>query len=142
MPPFGRDDQIHAMHVLNVMEHAKALVAAIAQSGGLAKADVSQEAVKAALRALFDETSKLQVYEARAAARGTLDKLSDEKLTLAIKDVRDRRVLTIGEEERLVETPEEFADKFSLDDPEPEVTATEEPAPESGERKPADLFSL
>jgi hypothetical protein len=127
------------MHVLNVMECAKALVAAIAASGGIAKADATHEGVRDALLALFNETSKLQVYEARAAARGTLAKLDDERLALAIKDVRDRRVLTITEEERSVETAEQAADKFSLDDPEP---ASDDAAPESGDRKPSDLFSL
>jgi len=92
-----------------VMECAKALVAAIAASGGLAKADVTHEAVRDALHALFDQTSKLQIYEARAAARGTMVKLDDERLTLAIKEVRDRRILTVTEEERLVETPEQAA---------------------------------
>jgi len=136
MPPFGRDDQIQAMHVLNVMECAKALVAAIAQSGGLARADLTQEGVRDALRALFDQTSKLQVYEARAAARGTMIKLDDERLSLAIKEVRDRRVTTITEEDRLAETPEQAAAKFSLDADEDDA------APESGERNPSDLFTL
>jgi hypothetical protein len=131
------------MHVLNVMECAKALVAAIAQSGGLAKADVTQEGVRDALRALFDQTSKLQVYEARAAARGTMIKLDDERLSMAIKEVRDRRVTTVTEEDRLAETPEQAAEKFSLDAPEDDTPATtDDVAPESGERNPSDLFTL
>jgi hypothetical protein len=131
------------MHVLNVLECAKALVAALAATGGIAKADVSQEGVRDALRALFEQTSKLQVYESRAAARGTLSKLDDEKLALAIKEVRDRRILTVGEEDVLAATAEQVDAAFSLDaDPSAVPEVADEPAPESGERSPEDLFAL
>jgi hypothetical protein len=134
MPPYGRDEQVQALHMLNVLERAKALIAAIASSGGIAKADLSQEGIRDALRSLFDETSKLQVYESRAAARGTLSKLDDEGLALAIKGVRDGRILTAGEQDVRDATPEQIAEAFSLDDVEPVK------APEPG--KPEDAFDL
>lgn len=117
MPPIGHDDQTHALHVLNAVQSAKALVADIALGGGLARLDAVQlpEPIKASLRALFAEVSKLQVFESRAAARGTLHKLDDEKLAEAVQAVADRRVLTVTEEEILATTPEDMDRAFSID---------------------------
>lgn len=145
MPPIGRDDKNHAAHVLNVLDCAKALVAALAQAGGLDKADASKHiGVRDALKTLFDQTSKLQIYEARAKARGTLAALDDEQMAMAIKDVRERRVLTADEAEVLDATPEQVAESFSLETPEGAAAPveTEEPAPDSGLRKSEDAFSI
>lgn len=146
MPPFGRDDTTHAMHVLNVLECAKMLVAAVARVG-IDKAMENNPDVKDAMKVLFDETSKLQVYESRARARGTLVALDEAQMAEAIRDVRKRRVLSIGEEESLVATPKQIEESFSIEAPEgtasaaPAATPADE-APASSERKSEDSFSL
>jgi hypothetical protein len=130
------------MHVLNVVQCAKALVAAVTRIG-FQKAMENTPDINEELRVLFEETSKLQVYEARARARGTLVALDETQMAEAIRDVRKRRTLTIGEEETLAATPEQVEESFSLEAPEgaPAQTAADE-APASGERKPEDSFSL
>ena len=143
MPPIGKDEQTHALHALNVVECAKALVAAITRAGGPTVIQLP-EGVQEAMRDLFYETSKLQVYETRAAARGSLVKLDDEQLSEAIKDLREQRVLTAGEVAVLSATPEETAAVFTFDDepapePEPHVPAVPGGAPEP---EGDDLFSI
>lgn len=145
MPPFGADEKVQAIHVLSVLDSAKALVAAIAQCGGIDKLDVKQVGVRDALVALFEQASKLQVYEARAKARGTVEALDSEALTMAIKDLRDKRTLTADEEDVRDATPAQVDAAFSLDEPEdakPEAAAPEEPAPDSGTIESKDAFSL
>lgn len=144
MPPFGQDDKTHAMHVLSVLDCAKAFVAAVSRTGGIEallklNMDPSQLDVRDALHVMFTETSKLQVYEARARARGTLTQLDDAQLASAIQDVRQRRVLSAGEQETVEATPETITEMFSLDEPEPVKPAE---APPTDPSKPGDSFSL
>jgi hypothetical protein len=145
MPPVGSDEHVQAIHVLNVLDCAKILVAEIAKAGGVDKLQLAQIGVRDALKALFEQASKLQVYESRAKVRGTVGSLNGERLAQAVKEVRDQRLLSADEEDVRDATPEQVAATFSLDDPE-EATAPaaddDEPAPASGERKPADAFSL
>jgi hypothetical protein len=135
MPPVGSDEHVQAIHVLNVLDCAKTLVAELAQAGGVNKLQLqpAHAGVRDALTALFEQASKLQVYETRARVRGTVGTLDGERLAQAVKEVRDRRLLTAEEEEVRDATPDQIAAAFSIDD---------EPAPASGERTPADAFSL
>jgi hypothetical protein len=144
MPPVGSDEHVQAIHVLNVLDCAKTLVAEIAKAGGVDKLQLSQIGVRDALKALFEQASKLQVYESRAKVRGTVGSLNGERLAQAVKEVRDKRLLTVDEEEVRDATPEQVASTFSLDEPEEAAPppVDDEPAPASGERKPADAFSL
>jgi hypothetical protein len=143
MPPVGSDEHVQAIHVLNVLDCAKTLVAAIAQAGGVDKLQLAQIGVRDALKALFEQASKLQVYESRAKVRGTVGALDGERLAQAVKEVRDQRLLSADEEDVRDATPEQVAATFSLDEPEEAAPPSDdEPAPASGERKPADAFSL
>ena len=146
-PPFGADEKVQAIHVLNVLDCAKVLAAAVAQAGGIEKLDVKNVGVRDALTTLFEQTSKLQVYEARARARGTVGSLTDETLTMAVKELRDKRVLTADEEDVRDATPAQIEAAFSLDEPEdapPPVApdAPDAPAPDSGTIETKDAFSL
>lgn len=143
MPPTGNDEHVQALYVLNVLNCAQALVAAIAQAGGLDKLQLQQIGVRDALGALFEQTSKLQVYEVRAKARGTVSALDSASLSEAIKQVRDKRLLSADEEDVLAATPAQVESTFSLDAPEGGAAAGDkEPAPASGPRTSGDAFSL
>jgi hypothetical protein len=136
MPPFGPDEKIQAIHVLSVVAAARALVAAVSRNGGSAK--VSADALRDELKALCNETNRLGVYEARAAARGTAKELSDERLADAVEHLRRSITLTADDEELLDLSDEQIADAFGVDDL-TDADPRPAPAPVSDD---ADVFSL
>jgi len=138
MPPAGRDDQLHALHVLNVLVAAKALVAAIARTGG--RLPEATDAETEAMRVLYEETSKLQVFETRARARGTLQAFTDEQLAEAIQNLRASKILSAGEQSVLESTAKDDAEAFSLA-AEPETKAATD-APSTASSSDDDAFSL
>jgi hypothetical protein len=133
MPPFGKDEQVQAIHVLSVVEAAKLLVAELARAGGVDKVDASKPGVREALKALFDETSKLTIYQARAGARGTIGKLDDEKLSQVVREIRDNKQLSVDEEEARDMTQEDVDSTFSVEAGDGTET---EPAPPPSEEAP------
>jgi len=112
-PPFGPDEKVQAIHALSVIRAARVLVAAITRSGGPAR--VRADTVRAEIAALCEETNRLAVYEARAAARGGVKELSDERLSAAVEDLR-RAVPKSADEEEILDMTDDDVDKaFSAD---------------------------
>lgn len=125
MPPFGPDEKVQALHVLSVIRAARDLVAAITRAGGAAR--VSADAVRDQIVGLCNETNRLAVYEARAAARGTVKELSDARLANAVDELRRTIPRTADEEEILDMSAGDIADAFSP-----------EPAPKAPAAPPSD----
>ncbi len=112
-PPFGPDEKVQAIHVLSVVAAARALVAAVARNGGHLK--VSADMLRDEIKILCNEANRLAVYEARAAARGTVKELSDERLASAVEDLRRRITLSADDEEVLDMSDEQIAETFSAE---------------------------
>jgi hypothetical protein len=138
MPPFSPDEKVQAIHVLSALEAARELVAAITRNGGHEK--VSTDAVRDELKTLCVEAGRLAVYEARAAARGSVRELSDERLTAAVQELRAKITLSVDTEEILDMSEKEVSDAFDADellkDHDSEPPQDEEPS------EAADAFNL
>ena len=138
MPPFSPDEKVQAIHVLSVIEAARQFVASVTRNGGYEK--VSADKLRDEIKTLCVETGRLAVYEARAAARGSVKELSDERLTAAVQELREKITLTADQEEILDMSTKEVSDAFDADellkekDSEP---PDERPAPDE-----ADAFNL
>jgi hypothetical protein len=127
MPPLGRDEQVQAIHVLAVVDAARALAVAIVGYGGIAKATAdAPKSLASVLCALHDQVSRLAQYEIRASARGTVTKLDDEKLSLAVHRLRNERDLSVDEEEIRDMTDEDAAAAFTVETDAPAVSVDDE----------------
>ena len=114
MPPFSPDEKVQAIHVLSVLEAARELVASVTRNGGHEK--VSADALRDEIKTLCTEAGRLAVYEARAAARGSIKDLSDERLTAAVQELREKLTLTPDQEEVLDMSAKEVSDAFDADE--------------------------
>jgi hypothetical protein len=112
-PPFGPDEKVQAIHALSVIRAARELVAAITRCGGAAR--VRADSVRDEIASLCDETNRLAVYEARAAARGSVKELSDARLSAAVDELRRTVPKSVDEEEILDMTDDDVAETFSAD---------------------------
>jgi hypothetical protein len=113
MPPFSPDEKVQALHVLSVVTAVRDFVSAVSRHGGPEK--VNADSVREELAALCKESGRLAVYEARAAARGTVKDLSDERLTVAVQRLRDSIDLSADQEEVLDMSEDEMDAVFGGD---------------------------
>lgn len=131
MAPYTGDIRIQGLHVSNVLNAARALVAKLAGFGGAQK--VVGAAVLEELTELESAVNRLAQFEREAKTRGTLKHTTDaDDLAQALDAARGLLSATPGQRDALHMSEEESAAAFDSDELFADAVAEAPPAVEGG----------